>query len=214
MAIGTGRTLKAAIDHLPPLSCPQHCIVSLTGNIGPDGSAAYYNVIFSMAEAVEARHFPMPLPVFVASPEERALMHGQTLIRSTIALAASADVAFVGIGEMDDAAPLFVDHFLTAAELRAEQAAGATGEICGWIFDAVRHPARRRRERTHRERPDPRPRPGDGDRARQGPPQAAGARRRAARPTRQRPDHRRSHRRGAARRALSPARRHLRPRSH
>ncbi len=136
MAVGTGRTLKAAIDHLPPLSCPQHCIVSLTGNIGPDGSAAYYNVIFSMAEAVEARHFPMPLPVFVASPEERALMHGQSLIRSTIALAASADVAFVGIGEMDDAAPLFVDHFLTAAELRAEQAAGATGEICGWIFDA------------------------------------------------------------------------------
>ena len=77
MAVGTGRTLKAAIDHLPPIACPQHCIVSLTGNIGPDGSAAYYNVIFSMAEAVEARHFPMPLPVFVASPEERALMHGQ-----------------------------------------------------------------------------------------------------------------------------------------
>ena len=78
MAVGTGRTLKAAIDHLPPISCPQHRVVSLTGNIGPDGSAAYYNVIFSMAEAVEARHFPMPLPVFVASPEERALMHGQS----------------------------------------------------------------------------------------------------------------------------------------
>ena len=119
MAVGTGRTLKAAIDHLPPISCPQHCIVSLTGNIGPDGSAAYYNVIFSMAEAVEARHFPMPLPVFVASPEERALMHGQSLIRSTLALAAAADVAFVGIGEMDDEAPLFVDRFLTARRARA-----------------------------------------------------------------------------------------------
>ncbi len=135
MAVGTGRTLKAAIDHLPPTSCPQHCIVSLTGNVGPDGTAAYYNVIFSMAEAVVARHFPMPLPVFAASPEERALMHGQGLIRSTLALAAAADVAFVGIGEMNDAAPLFVDHFLTADELRAELAAGAVGEICGWIFD-------------------------------------------------------------------------------
>ena len=135
MAVGTGRTLKAAIDHLPPLSCPQHRVVSLTGNVGPDGSAAYYNVIFSMAEVIEARHFPMPLPVFVASPEERALMHGQDLIRSTLALAAAADVAFVGIGEMDAEAPLYVDRFLTAAELRAEQAAGAVGEICGWIFD-------------------------------------------------------------------------------
>ena len=135
MAVGTGRTLKAAIEHLPPTHCPQHRVVSMTGNIGPDGSAAYYNVIFSMAEAVEARHFPMPLPVYVASPEERALMRGQSLIRSTLALAAAADVAFVGIGEMGAKAPLFVDHFLTADELAAEQAAGATGEICGSIFD-------------------------------------------------------------------------------
>lgn len=135
MAVGTGRTLKAAVDHLPPISCPQNRVVSLTGNVGPDGSAAYYNVIFSMADAVDARHFPMPLPVFVASPEERTLMHGQALIRSTLALAAEANVVFVGIGEMDDAAPLYVDRFLTRQELDAERQAGAVGEICGWIFD-------------------------------------------------------------------------------
>ncbi len=136
MAIGTGRTLKAAIDHLPPVSCPQHRIVSLTGNIGPDGSAAYYNVIYSMAEAVEARHYPMPLPVFVSSPEEREMMRSQGLIKSTLQLAASADVAFVGIGEMDESAPLFLDHFLTAGEIAAARDQGAVGEIVGWIFDA------------------------------------------------------------------------------
>lgn len=136
VAIGTGRSLKAAVDHLPPVSCPQHRVVSLTGSIGPDGSAAYYNVVFSMAEAVEARHFPMPLPVFVASPEERSLMHGLALIRSTLDLAAAADVAFVGVGEMDDRAPLFVDGFLSRDELYALRAAGAVGEICGWAFDA------------------------------------------------------------------------------
>lgn len=136
MAVGTGRTLKAAVDNLPPITCPQNRVVSLTGNIGPDGSAAYYNVIFSMAEAVDARHYPMPLPVFSSSAEERATMHGQALIQSTLALAAAADVAFVGIGEMDDDAPLCLDHFLTPAELKAEQSAGATGEICGWIFDS------------------------------------------------------------------------------
>ena len=55
LAVGTGRTLKAAIDQLPTMECPQHRIMSLTGNIGPDGSAAYYNVIFSMADAVKAQ---------------------------------------------------------------------------------------------------------------------------------------------------------------
>lgn len=137
MAVGTGRTLKAAIDHLPPIHCPQHRIVSMTGNIGPDGSAAYYNVIFSMAEAVDARHFPMPLPVFVGSQAERDVMHNQSLIRSTIDLAASADVAFVGVGEMDERAPLFLDGFLSGDELARLRAAGAQGEICGWIYDSA-----------------------------------------------------------------------------
>lgn len=135
MAVGTGRTLKATIETLPPIECRQHCIVSLTGNVGPDGTAAYYNVIFSMAEVVNARHFPMTLPVYLASPEERSVMRQQSLLRSTLALASNADVAFVGIGEMNETAPLFLDHFLTAEDLAAERAAGAVGEICGWVFD-------------------------------------------------------------------------------
>ena len=137
MAVGTGRSLKAAIDNLAPMRCPQHRIVSLTGSVGPDGSAAFYNVIFSMAEAVEAPHFPMPLPVFVASGDERRAMHAQSLIRATLELAATADVVFVGVGEMDARAPLFLDGFLSAPELEASRAAGAVGEICGWIFDAA-----------------------------------------------------------------------------
>ena len=135
MAVGTGRTLKAATDNLPPTYCRQHRIVSLTGNIGPDGSAAYFNVIFSMAEAVEARHFPFPLPVFVSSAEERRLMHGQGLIQAALELAAAADVAFVGIGQMDDEAPVHVDGFISRDELVEVQLRGAAGEICGWIYD-------------------------------------------------------------------------------
>lgn len=136
MAVGTGRTLKAAVDNLPPITSPEHRIVSLTGNIGPDGTASYYNVIFSMAETIEARHFPMPLPVFVASAEERARLHELALIRATLSLAAAADVAFVGVGEMDDTAPLFLDGFVSREELAALRDAGAVGEICGWVFDA------------------------------------------------------------------------------
>lgn len=136
MAVGTGRTLKAAVDQLERIVCPQHRVVSLTGNVGPDGSAAYYNVIYSMAEAVDARHFPMPLPVYVSSPAERELMHAQALIRSTLQLAAEADVAFVGVGEMDEAAPLFLDGFIALGELSDLRSAGAAGEICGWVYDA------------------------------------------------------------------------------
>jgi DNA-binding transcriptional regulator LsrR (DeoR family) len=135
MAIGTGRTLKAAIEQIAPMECPQHKVVSLTGNIAPDGSASYYNVIFDLADIVKARSFPMPLPVITSSIEERNLLHSQALVRSTLALAAKASITFVGIGDLGPNAPLYEDGFISKDELKALQKAGAVGEIIGWAFD-------------------------------------------------------------------------------
>ncbi len=136
MAIGTGRTLKAAIEQLTPMEAPQHKIVSLTGSIAPDGSAAFYNVIFNIAEAVKARSFPMPLPVVASSAAERDMLLSQPMIRETHALAQQANVSFVGIGDLGPEAPLVQDGFLSGAEVRLLQKAGAVGEIVGWAFDA------------------------------------------------------------------------------
>jgi DNA-binding transcriptional regulator LsrR (DeoR family) len=136
MAIGTGRTLKASIEQLTPMEAPQHKIVSLTGSIAPDGSAAFYNVIFNIAEAVKARSFPMPLPVIASSAAERDMLLSQPMIRETHALAAQANITFVGIGDLGLDAPLVVDGFISANELKQLQRAGAVGEIVGWAFDA------------------------------------------------------------------------------
>ena len=148
IAMGTGRTLRAMVDQLPPMECPQHKIVSLAGNISPDGSAAYFNVIYSMADAVKAPHFPMPLPVIVSSREERDLLRRQPLVAPTIALGERSHVTFVGIGEMGAQAPLLVDGFLRQDEMDELMAAGAAGEICGWIYgedgEVLDHPVNER----------------------------------------------------------------------
>lgn len=136
MAIGTGRTLKAAIEQLTPMECPHHKVVSLTGNIAPDGSAAFYNVIFNVADTVKARSFPMPLPVIASSAREREMLHSQPMVRETLALSAKADVTFVGVGDLGPQAPLYLDGFIGEDELKSLQKAGAVGEICGWCFDA------------------------------------------------------------------------------
>jgi len=135
LAIGTGRTLKAAIEQLPPMECPQHKVVSLTGNISPDGSAAFYNVIFTMADRIKARSFPMPLPVIASSPQEREMLLGQPMIQPTLDLAARADVTFVGIGDLGPQAPLYEDGFVSESELKALHKAGGIAEIVGWVFD-------------------------------------------------------------------------------
>ena len=135
MAIGTGRTLKAASELLPQIDAPDKKIVSLTGNFSPDGSAAFYSVIFTMADVVNARHYPLPLPVIARSPAERDLLHAQITVRSALNLAAEADVTFVGIGELGPKAPLVLDGFISKEEMQALKTAGAVMEIVGWAFD-------------------------------------------------------------------------------
>ena len=93
--------------------------------------------MFTLADIVNVRSFPMPLPVIATSAEERAMLHGQKMIRPTLELAAGADITFLGIGELDDKAPLFVDGFITRGELAALRSAGAVGEIVGWSYDAA-----------------------------------------------------------------------------
>lgn len=136
LAIGTGRTLRGAVAQLPHIDCPQHRIVSLTGNIATDGSTAYYNVLFSMSDLVTARSFPLPLTVILSSVEEQRAMTRQPGIQRVIEMSAKAEVAFVGIGTMDEQAPLMLDGFITDDDLQALRAAGAVGEITGWAYDA------------------------------------------------------------------------------
>lgn len=136
IALGTGRALRAMVVELTAMECEQHRIVSLIGNIAPDGSASFFDVIMRIADKVHAPHYPMPVPVIADTPEERETFHALRPVRIVSSLARKADVTFVGVGQMSDDAPLRKDGFLTAEALRALQAGGAAGEIAGWVFDS------------------------------------------------------------------------------
>ena len=135
LAIGSGRSLRAAVEQLQPMDCPHHKIVSLVGNIGPDGSASFYDVIVRIADAVQAPHYPLPLPVIASTSHEQRLFFDQPSVRQIVSLAQSADVTYVGIGDLGANPPLLQDGFITRMELQALERAGAVGEIIGWAFD-------------------------------------------------------------------------------
>ena len=139
IALGTGRTLRATVEEMTSMECEQHRIVSLNGNISPDGSASYYDVIMRIADRVRAPHYPMPMPVIAQSLEERDLFHSLKPIQSVLRLARMADVTFVGVGQMGNDAPLLKDRFITPEELAEMQAQGAAGEVAGWVYDTNGH---------------------------------------------------------------------------
>lgn len=136
VALGTGRTLRASVAQMESIDCPQHCIVSLTGNIAPDGSTSYYNVLFSLSEKVTAHCYPLMLPVIAATPEECDALRRQPGNARVLDMAANADIAIVGIGDLGPNAPLQADGFLTRKEIEALNARGAVAEVIGIAFDA------------------------------------------------------------------------------
>ncbi|MDP3958672.1 MAG: sugar-binding domain-containing protein [Pseudorhodobacter sp.] len=139
IALGTGRALRAMVDELTAQPCERHRIVSLIGNIAPDGSASFYDVIMRVADKLHTPHYPMPVPVISDSAAERALFHSLRPVRAVTQLALAADVTFVGVGQMSDDAPLLKDKFVTPGQLAEMQGVGAAGEIAGWIFDTMGH---------------------------------------------------------------------------
>jgi len=135
LAMGTGRVLRACVDELALLNCEQHKIVALLGNTASDGSASSYDVVMRMAEHINAKHYPMPLPVLPSSKEEKELLQAQHHIASNLKLAAQADVTFVGVGNLGSNSPLHLDGFITEEELVELQKKGAVGELISWVFD-------------------------------------------------------------------------------
>lgn len=135
IAFGTGRAMRGMIDELEPIDAPQHRLVSLNGNIAPDGSASFFDVVMRIADKVRAPHFPLPIPVISPTPEENAAFAALPPVRRVMELARAADVVFAGVGQLSDDAPLLADGFVSDDELKRMQKAGAAGEVAGWVYD-------------------------------------------------------------------------------
>jgi DNA-binding transcriptional regulator LsrR (DeoR family) len=135
VAFGTGRTLRAGVEQLQPISGQQHTLVALVGNIAPDGSASRFDVITRLAEISGARAFPIPLPVLAENAEQRDLLVSLPMVRRVHDLVGVADMTLVGIGQMDLDSQQFVDGFISHDELLQLIKSGAAGEIVGWGFD-------------------------------------------------------------------------------
>jgi DNA-binding transcriptional regulator LsrR (DeoR family) len=136
VALGTGRAVRAAVERVSPIDCPNHQIVSLVGNISADGSASFFDTVGRLADRTKARHYPMPLPFLMSSPGERDQMLRIDPIAKVRAVAAKADLRLVGIGQMDQRAQVHVDGFVSREELFEMMRLGAAGELTGWAFDA------------------------------------------------------------------------------
>jgi DNA-binding transcriptional regulator LsrR (DeoR family) len=135
MALGTGRSMRASVERVAPMSRPMHRLISLVGNISPDGSASPFDALIKLADITGAKHFPMPMPLHASTAPQRKLLLSIDSVRRTFAMAEDAHIRLTGIGSLERDAALLRDGFVSRDELNAAVRAGGVGEITGWVFD-------------------------------------------------------------------------------
>ena len=136
LGLSWGRMLSAAIHMLPPGTVSDLDVSLLHGGVGSAGAGI---------QGVElARHIAslhphshvhyLHAPVLVDSPDIKDAMLRDGSIRAALELAASREMALVGIGTLDESAPLIRFGHISPKDRKRLLAAGAIGDMCTRFF--------------------------------------------------------------------------------
>ena len=135
IGIGHGRTLTAAVRHLPRIAASGTRFVSLLGGLTRNYAANPYDVMHRLAEKTGTQAYVMPVPFFANTEEDREVLLSQRGVSEVFNLARSADLKIVGIGTVDNQAHLVKSGMLQQDELEEIATLGGVGELLGHFFD-------------------------------------------------------------------------------
>ncbi|MCM2293267.1 sugar-binding transcriptional regulator [Allorhizobium sp. BGMRC 0089] len=135
IGLGHGRTLSAAVDHLPRLNGGKVRFVSLLGGLTRHYAANPYDVMHRLAEKTGTAAYVMPVPFFANTAEDRDVLLAQRGVGEVFAMANRADLKLTGIGTVDRHAQLVQSGMLDLAEIEEIAAKGGVGELLGHFFD-------------------------------------------------------------------------------
>lgn len=136
IGLGHGRTLAAAVQHLPRTAAPNQRFVSLLGGLTRNYAANPYDVMHRLAERTSAQAFVMPVPFFANSEADRRVLLDQRGVRDVFEMAEGATLKLAGIGTVDAQAQLVSSGMIEPDEIREIAAAKGVGELLGHFFDA------------------------------------------------------------------------------
>ena len=126
-----GRTMLAMVDALPARSWPDVTIVQMTGGLGPvDAREHSAELTRRVAQRLGAKLRLLPAPGIVSTAAVAQALMAEPQVAETLALAASADVATVGLGVPSPDSILLRDGTIVGpAYLELLKRAGAVGDV-------------------------------------------------------------------------------------
>ena len=138
LALTWGTAVLSVVDAMPARHWPEMRVVQALGGLGqPEAEVHGAEVVRRLGGILGARPRLLSAPGIVPSRLVRDALLGDPQISDTLALAAQADVALVGIGVVAAANSVVrqAGTILTEAEIAALQVRGAVGDIALRFFD-------------------------------------------------------------------------------
>lgn len=136
IGLGHGRTMAAAVQHLPRFDAGGTGFVSLLGGLTRHYTANPHDVMHRLAEKTGAAAHVLPVPFFANSEKDRTVLLAQPGVREIVEMANGATLKFAGVGTADAGAQLVASGMIEPGEIAEIKDAGGVGEILGHFFDA------------------------------------------------------------------------------
>jgi DNA-binding transcriptional regulator LsrR (DeoR family) len=137
LSLSWGTTILAVIEALSVQNWPEMTVIQMLGGLGhPDAETYGADLLRRIAQTFGARPRLLPSPGVVRSKVIRDALYEDVQIADTLALAAKAEIALVGIGRPTPGSVVMQAGILTDEELAELHARGAVGDIALRFFDA------------------------------------------------------------------------------
>jgi DNA-binding transcriptional regulator LsrR (DeoR family) len=142
LGLSWGRMLSAAIHELPMGTVSGLDVSLLHGGVGRGGPGIQGHELARHLASLHphSRVHYLHAPVLVDSADIKVAMLRDGSIRAALESAASSQVALVGIGTLDETAPLIRDHHISPRDRKRLLDAGAVGDMSTRFFDAAGEP--------------------------------------------------------------------------
>lgn len=139
LAISWGTALRAVVDEMDPKRARNVEVIQMLGGAGSgDPAVDGTELARRLAELLGGRCRFLNAPLVVDAPEVATALLRQREVHDTLAAAAHADIAVVGVGAfMPEVSSLLRAGYLTKAQTTAIQRSGAVGDVCGHPFSVT-----------------------------------------------------------------------------
>ncbi len=142
VALSNGSSLSALVSAMPPQRWPGSHVVQMIGAIaGADTDAQLVDspeLCRRLADRLGGAHRPLPVPIVVSSATMARAMAREESVRTTLELAARADIAACGVGavDADGSSGRILRAYATPAVDAEVRRGGAVAHLAGHHFDA------------------------------------------------------------------------------